>query len=131
MQSTNQSIPVILPERFPFVEEPPMSQAVQVATTTASKSDAERIARALIEQRLAACVQISGPITSVYRWQDAIETATEWLCTIKTIESNYPQVETTIRQLHTYDEPEIIAVAIVAGSASYLEWLRAESGFDS
>ncbi|MCL4207749.1 MAG: divalent cation tolerance protein CutA [Pirellulaceae bacterium] len=106
-----------------------MPQALQVTTTTANKSDAERIARALVENRLAACVQISGPITSVYRWQDTVETASEWLCTIKTIDTNYPQVESTIRQLHTYDEPEIIALPIVAGSATYLEWLRTESGF--
>jgi periplasmic divalent cation tolerance protein len=113
-----------LPEIHLFFEESSMSQALQVATTTANKSDAERIARALVERRLAACVQVSGPITSTYRWQDAIETATEWLCTIKTTEANYDRVEATIRQLHTYDEPEIIALPIVAGSATYLDWLR-------
>ena len=101
-----------------------MPQAIQVATTTANKSDAERIARALVERRLAACVQISGPITSTYRWQDAIETATEWLCTIKTTDRSYQRVEATIRELHTYDEPEIIALPIVAGSPSYLNWLQ-------
>ena len=99
-------------------------QALQVATTTANKSDAERIARVLVERRLAACVQISGPITSTYRWQDTIETASEWLCTIKTTEGNYHRVESTIRELHTYDEPEIIAVPIVAGSPTYLAWLQ-------
>ncbi len=101
-----------------------MVQAVQVSTTTASKSDAERIARALVERRLAACVQFSGPITSCYRWQDTIETAPEWLCTIKTTPTVYPRVEETIRQLHTYDEPEIIAVPIVGGSDSFLDWLE-------
>jgi periplasmic divalent cation tolerance protein len=99
-------------------------QALQVATTTANKSDAERIARVLVERRLAACVQISGPITSTYRWQDTIETASEWLCTIKTTEGNYQRVESTIRELHTYDEPEIVAVPIVAGSPTYLAWLQ-------
>jgi periplasmic divalent cation tolerance protein len=99
-------------------------QALQVATTTANKSDAERIARALVERRLAACVQISGPIASTYRWQDTIETASEWLCTIKTTEGNYQRVESTIRELHTYDEPEILAVPIVAGSPTYLAWLQ-------
>jgi periplasmic divalent cation tolerance protein len=101
-----------------------MGQAIQVATTTANKADAERLARALVEQRLAACVQISGPITSCYRWQETIETASEWLCTIKTTDAVYRQVETVIRQLHTYDEPEIVAVPIVAGSPGYLRWLE-------
>ncbi len=99
-------------------------QILQVATTTANKSDAERIARALVERRLAACVQIAGPISSTYRWQDTIESAAEWLCTIKTTEGNYQRVESTIRELHTYDEPEIIAVPIVAGSSGYLTWLQ-------
>jgi periplasmic divalent cation tolerance protein len=107
-----------------FVEESTMLQALQVATTTANKADAERIARALVEQRLAACVQISGPITSTYRWQDAIETAAEWVCTIKTTGESYQRVETAIRELHPYDEPEIIALPIVAGSPSYLSWLQ-------
>ncbi len=99
-------------------------QTLQVATTTANQSDAERIARALVERRLAACVQISGPISSMYRWQDTVETSSEWLCTIKTTEGNYQRVESTIRELHPYDEPEIIAVPIIAGSPGYLTWLQ-------
>jgi periplasmic divalent cation tolerance protein len=100
-----------------------MPEAIQVQTTTATKADAERIAAALVEQRLAACVQISGPITSCYRWQNAIETADEWRCTAKTTRAAYPRVEQAIRGLHPYDEPEIIAVPIVAGSVGYLTWL--------
>jgi len=115
---------IILTHNRPSVEESPMPQALQVTTTMASKADAERVARALIERRVAACVQISGPIASVYRWQGTIETATEWLCTIKTNEPNYERVEDTIRQLHSYDEPEIIAVPIIAGSPTYLKWLQ-------
>jgi periplasmic divalent cation tolerance protein len=111
-------------DRVLFVEESTMLQALQIATTTANKADAERIAHALVEQRLAACVQISGPITSIYRWQDTIETATEWVCTIKTTGESYQRVETAIRELHPYDEPEIIALPIVAGSPSYLSWLQ-------
>jgi len=105
-----------------------MSEAIQVSTTTATKEDAQKIAAALVERRLAACVQVGGPITSVYRWQGIIETSDEWLCTIKTTRAAYEQVEAAIRQLHPYDEPEIIAVPIVAGSAGYLKWLDQQVG---
>jgi periplasmic divalent cation tolerance protein len=100
-----------------------MGEAIQVQTTTATRADAERIAAALVERRLAACVQISGPIRSCYRWQDAIETAEEWLCAAKTTRAAYARVEQAICELHPYDEPEIIAVPIVAGSPGYLTWL--------
>jgi periplasmic divalent cation tolerance protein len=105
-----------------------MHEAIQVQTTTATKADAQRIAVALVEQRLAACVQVGGPITSCYRWQGAIETSDEWLCTAKTTRDAYPRVEQAIRGLHPYDEPEIIALPIVAGSAGYLAWLGAQVG---
>jgi periplasmic divalent cation tolerance protein len=105
-----------------------MSDAIQVQTTTATKADAERIAAALVEQRLAACVQIGGPIISRFRWREAVETSVEWLCTIKTTRAAYAQVEQAIRGLHPYDEPEIIAVPIVAGSAGYLAWLDEQVG---
>jgi periplasmic divalent cation tolerance protein len=68
-------------------------------------------------------VQISGPITSCYRWQGALETSEEWLCTIKTAACLFRRVERAIRELHGYDEPEIIATPIVAASQSYLAWL--------
>ncbi len=105
-----------------------MHETIQVSTTTATKADAERIAAALVEQRLAACVQVSGPIHSCYRWQGEIETAEEWLCSAKTTREAYDQVEQAIRELHSYDEPEIMAVPIVAGSAGYLAWLREQVG---
>ena len=105
-----------------------MHETIQVNTTTATKAEAERIAAALVERRLAACVQVSGPIHSCYRWQGKIETAEEWLCTAKTTREAYDQVEQAIRDLHSYEEPEIIAVPIVAGSAGYLTWLREQVG---
>jgi periplasmic divalent cation tolerance protein len=103
-----------------------MTNAIQVATTTGKREDADRIASALVEQRLAACVQVSGPITSCYRWQGAIETADEWLCVCKTTLAAYAPVEVAIRRLHPYQEPEILATPIVAGSPSYLAWLVAQ-----
>jgi periplasmic divalent cation tolerance protein len=96
---------------------------VQTVTTTASRADARRIGRALVDRRLAACVQIVGPIESTYRWQGKVATAREWLCLIKTTSARYPQVATAIEALHPYDTPEIIAVPIVAGSRRYLDWL--------
>lgn len=100
-----------------------MTEAVQVTTTTASREDADRIAQVLVEHRLAACVQVSGPISSHYRWQGNLETSQEWVCTIKTLRSHYQAVEDAIRQLHGYAVPEILAVPIVAVSPDYLAWL--------
>jgi periplasmic divalent cation tolerance protein len=96
---------------------------LQVLTTTGSKAEAERISAALVERRLAACVQISGPIASRYRWQGEVETAQEWACVAKTKASRYEALEAAIRELHSYDEPEIVATPIVAGSRGYLEWI--------
>jgi periplasmic divalent cation tolerance protein len=100
-----------------------MEGFIQVTTTTEKREDAERIAHALVEARLAACVQIVGPITSIYRWKGKIETAGEWLCLIKSRKEKYGAVEQTIRSLHPYETPEIIAVPLTAGSRDYLGWL--------
>jgi len=101
---------------------------VQVLTTVGSVEDAERISSALVERRLAACVQTIGPIASRYRWQGAVETAREWQCLAKTETARYGEVEAAIAELHPYDEPEIVAIPIVAGSAAYLAWISAAVG---
>ena len=98
-------------------------QFIQVVTTTASQEDERRIAQALVQQRLAACVQIVGPLESIYRWQEKIESATEWQCWIKTRTAKYNAVEQAIRGIHTYEVPEILAMPITAGSEAYLRWL--------
>lgn len=103
-----------------------MSDYLQVVTTTASHEMAQSIARALVQRRLAACVQVSGPIDSVYRWQNQIESSQEWVCSAKTRADRFGEVERAIRELHSYDTPEIIAVPIVAGSADYLVWVDAQ-----
>ena len=100
-----------------------MVEAIQVTTTVADQADAERIAAALVAKQLAACVQVSGPIESTYRWKEKIETSQEWLCTIKTLRVLYAQVEEAIRNLHSFEEPEIVAVPIVLGSEGYLNWI--------
>ena len=105
-----------------------MAELIQVVTTTASEDEARRIAAALVERRLAACVQIVGPITSVYRWQGAVETSQEWQCAIKTRRDLYADVEAAIVELHSYDVPEVLAVPIIAGSPGYLAWVETETG---
>lgn len=100
------------------------SSSIIVVTTTDKHDVAETIARHLVTQRLAACVQVEGPFTSIYRWHGQIEAATEWRCSIKTTAAVYAEVEEAIRQLHTYDEPEIIVLPITGGSTTYLRWLE-------
>jgi periplasmic divalent cation tolerance protein len=99
-----------------------LMNVLQVITTTGAIEDARRIAGALVERRLAACVQIVGPIESVYRWQEKVETAQEWQCWIKTRGDLYSAVEQLIRELHPYDVPEILSMT-AEGSNAYVEWL--------
>ncbi|MCG8586812.1 MAG: divalent-cation tolerance protein CutA, partial [Pirellulales bacterium] len=93
-----------------------MPDYIQVTTTVDHREHAERMADMLVERRLAACVQIVGPIRSVYHWQDKVESANEFLCQAKTRRALYDKIEAAIRELHTYDEPEIIATEIIDGS---------------
>ncbi|HEX5984387.1 MAG TPA: divalent-cation tolerance protein CutA [Solirubrobacterales bacterium] len=101
-----------------------MSDYVQVLTTVGSEEEAGGLAELLVERRLAACVQVVGPIVSRYRWQGAVEEEREWQCLAKTTRAAYEAVEAAIREAHSYDEPEIIATPILAGSAGYLAWIR-------
>ena len=101
-----------------------MTDCVQVLTTAGSEEEAGLIAGVLVERRLAACVQVVGPVVSRYRWQGEIEEAQEWQCLVKTTRAAYEAVEAAIREVHSYDEPEIIATPIVAGSAGYLAWIE-------
>jgi len=103
-----------------------MTDYVQVITTTGTREDAERIARTLVESRLAACVQVFGPIRSTYRWKGAIETAEEWQCVAKSRADRFGAIDEAIRALHPYEVAEILAVPMVAGSRPYLEWLEGQ-----
>jgi len=103
-----------------------MSEFLRVVTTVDAKDKALAIASSLVEKRLAACGQVSGPIESTYWWQGMVEWSTEWQVTFKTTREVYPQVEAAIRALHPYQVPQIIAMAIVAGGADYLDWVREE-----
>ncbi len=96
---------------------------IQVFTTADKKEIAEKIAQYLVEKKLAQCVQILGPIESIYRWKGKIEKAGEWLCIIKGKKANYKKIENEIKKIHTYEVPEIIAIPIITGSNEYLKWL--------
>jgi len=96
---------------------------ILVLSTASSRAEAERIATGLVEGQLAACVNILPGLTSVYRWKEAIEHADEVLLLIKTSKRVFPELEQAIREAHSYDVPEVIAIPIEAGSDGYLSWL--------
>jgi periplasmic divalent cation tolerance protein len=105
-----------------------MDEYIQIMTTVEQQKDAETIAHQLLHKRLAACVQIIGPIKSYFWWQDKIDRAAEYICLIKSRKDLYSKAEEAITEVHPYDVPEIIAVPIVAGGGSYLQWLATELG---
>ncbi len=105
-----------------------LSDYLQVVTTTNRQDEAQAIAQELVARKLAACVQVIGPITSTYWWEDKIETAQEWQCLAKTRQGLFHQVEQAIRAVHSYQTPEILALPIVAGHRPYLEWMDGQLG---
>ena len=101
-----------------------MTDAVVIFVTAGSEAEAETIAKALVEERLAACVNILSPMRSIYRWQGKVADDREWLLVIKTHAERFAAVETTVKALHSYQVPEVIALPIVVGTEGYLQWLR-------
>ncbi|MDQ3851079.1 MAG: divalent-cation tolerance protein CutA [Actinomycetota bacterium] len=104
-----------------------MTDVYQCESTTDSQEEAQRIAHALVERRLAACVHVVGPIRSTYRWEGAVENEEEWLLRIKTTEGLVQRVKAAVAELHSYDEPELLVFAVADGSPGYLEWVRTET----
>jgi len=98
-----------------------------ILTSLPDLAAARKLAKLLVTQRLAACVNVLAPCSSVYRWQDRIETATEVPMVIKTVVSRYSGVEAAIRANHPYELPEIISVPVVAGLGEYLGWVNDET----
>jgi len=96
----------------------------QVTTTLPDRGAAEDLAARLVQERLAACAQVAGPVSSTYRWKGEIERAQEWYCYLKTTLARLPTLQARIRELHPYDIPEIVAVPILQGDADYLEWIQ-------
>jgi periplasmic divalent cation tolerance protein len=104
-----------------------MADIVTVLTTTGSEEQARALASGAVERRLAACAQLNGPVTSVYRWAGAIQTDPEWQVLLKTSAARYEALESYLREAHDYDVPEIIATPVTHGSADYLEWVETET----
>ena len=105
-----------------------MTDKCVVLVTCSTLAEARRIARAVVEARLAACVNIlPGVVTSVYRWKGKVESARERLLLIKTSRKRLAKLQAAVEQLHSYEVPEFIAVPIVAGSRAYLEWVEENS----
>lgn len=107
-----------------------MPDTVLVLTNLPDHASADSLARSLLEQRLAACVNLLPAVQSLYRWQGAIETAQEVALWIKTSQARYAELEAAIRAAHPYELPEIIALPVVAGLPAYLAWVHAETKRD-
>lgn len=98
-----------------------------VLTTTGSRDEAEQIAHSLVEERLAACVNIVPGLTSVYRWKGDTETAEEFLLIVKSVAANLDRIESTLRRLHSYELPEFLVLTPESAGKSYLNWLLLET----
>jgi len=108
-----------------------MSEAhlIECTTTFGSQEDAVACAEALVARRLAGCVQVSGPVESIYRWEGKIHRDFEWKLTIKTVSSRQADLMSAIRSLHSYSEPEIIILPIIGASDGYAKWLIEQTTF--
>jgi periplasmic divalent cation tolerance protein len=98
----------------------------QVTTTLPDQAAAEHLAAALVAERLAACAQVLGPVSSTYRWKGKVDQAQEWYCYLKTTLLRLPELQRRIRELYPYEVPEVIALPISQGDEQYLEWIRHE-----
>ena len=101
-----------------------MTGCCQVTTTLPDQASADRLAAVLVEERLAACAQVQGPVSSTYYWQGSIEQSTECYCHLKTTMARLPALKARIRELHPYQVPEVIALPIMGGDSDYLRWIE-------
>jgi periplasmic divalent cation tolerance protein len=101
-----------------------MTDKIVVLVTCGSAKEARKIARAVVEKRLAACANIlTNPVQSVYRWKGTVESAKEFLLVIKTTQARFPKLKSEVTRLHSYEVPEIIALPIAAGASNYFAWI--------
>jgi periplasmic divalent cation tolerance protein len=107
-----------------------VNEFCQITTTTETQAEARKIAAVLVEQRLAACVHVSGPIESTYRWEGAVECAQEWVCEAKVRSNRTSAVTSVITELHSYKVPAVVVLPVVEASPAYLRWLRSETKSD-
>ena len=103
-----------------------MTDKIVVLSTCASAEEAERLARRVIDDRLAACVNILAPVRSFYRWKGEIQDSAEWLLIIKSTRDKFDGLRAALESAHTYEVPEVIAIPIVEGSPNYLSWIERE-----
>ena len=103
-----------------------MTDKIVVINTCGSEEEAERIARQLVDQKLAACVTVISPVKSFYRWNGAVTSSAEWLLLIKTSRPLFARLQAILESSHTYEVPEIIALPVIEGSSNYLSWLDSE-----
>jgi periplasmic divalent cation tolerance protein len=105
-------------------------RTVIVTTTVDSEDAAAQLARGAVEIRLAACGQMTGPITSSYWWQGELETATEWTVAFKTTDTAAPALIEHVKRVHPYDVPEVLVTPVMGGNPAYLDWVAAETSAD-
>jgi periplasmic divalent cation tolerance protein len=104
-------------------DPPPPPDLILVTTTLPTEDGARRVAETLVTERLAACAQVQGPVHSVFRWQGAVDHATEWYCHLKTTQARFPALEARVIALHPYDVPEIIALPALLAHTPYARWV--------
>jgi periplasmic divalent cation tolerance protein len=102
-----------------------MTDKIVVLTTCAAEADAERMARALVEGRLAACVNVVPGVRSFYRWKGEVDSGVEFLLIVKTSRDLFPALRAEMEKLHPYELPELLALPVVAGAENYLNWFQA------
>ncbi|HVP47663.1 MAG TPA: divalent-cation tolerance protein CutA [Bryobacteraceae bacterium] len=105
-----------------------MTDKIVVLSTAASAEEAEKLARGLVEARLAACVNVVPGMRSFYRWKENIEDAAEWLLVIKSSRARFEALRGMLEQLHSYEVPEVIALSVIDGAENYLNWMDGELG---
>jgi periplasmic divalent cation tolerance protein len=103
-----------------------MTDKIVVMSTCGSSEEAQRLARELVMQRAAACVNIVAPVRSIYRWNGGIEDAEEWLLIVKTSRSSFDRLRNILEAAHSYELPEVLAIPVIAGSPNYLSWIENE-----
>ncbi|MCE7079131.1 divalent-cation tolerance protein CutA [Streptomyces sp. ST2-7A] len=114
-------------DRGPIHRGRPGAEVLVVFTTTDSAEAAEELAAGAVERRLAACGQVGAPITSVYRWRGEVRREREWQVSLKTTAARWEALRAHLEEAHSYDEPEIIALPVAAGTAGYLAWVAGET----
>jgi periplasmic divalent cation tolerance protein len=101
-----------------------MTDKIVVLSTCASEAEAETLARSMVEQRLAACVNVIPRVRSFYRWKGALESAEEWLLLIKSSRDRFHELMAALEKAHSYEVPEVLALQVVDGAANYLNWIE-------